>query len=122
MNLPPPTHSIILLAYNDAPSLKTLVPDVHQVLELLSIQFELIVVDDGSLDETNSLMKSFENQFKYLQWIKHEKNKGVGAGFKSGFQHSKGTIIAYMDGDSQYVPEDLPKLFHELHKADAVSG
>jgi len=79
---------------------------------------ETIVADNGSMDRTVEVAK------KYGARVVHEKKRGYGSAYKSGFKHAKGNIIATMDGDASYDPQDIKKLLKVLKEknVDFVSG
>ena len=116
------TISLILLCYNDGESLKHLIPDCIQILSSEFSDFEIIVVDDGSEKETLDILQSFHSFHPKLKIVRHESNQGVGVTFQTGVLHSCLELIAYMDGDSQYSPSDLPLLVEEMAENSVVSG
>jgi glycosyltransferase involved in cell wall biosynthesis len=96
-----PKVSIIIPAYNRLPMLKEAVDSVlNQDFE----DFELIVVDDGSTDETEAEIKRYGGRVKLLQ---HPQNKGVSAARNTGILHAKGKYIAFLDSDDLWVKGKL---------------
>jgi glycosyltransferase involved in cell wall biosynthesis len=115
--------SMIVLAYNDAPSLLVLVPRLRNVLASLTDRFEVLIVDDGSTDTTARVAEHLAGQFPDVRLVRHPANRGVGAAFRSGWQSSRNEWIGYIDGDNQYDAEDLVLLVHEVSRgAEMVSG
>lgn len=114
--------SFIILAYNDAPSLKNLTQQVNQVLSEIAVDFEIILVDDGSKDNTPQTIREIQSAFSKVRSFRHERNQGVGACFKTGYQNAKFEIIGYTDGDHQYEPSDLKNMISFFNQYDAVSG
>jgi glycosyltransferase involved in cell wall biosynthesis len=114
--------SLIILAYNDGKSLQENVPAWIDAMRSIGGDFELIIADDGSFDSTEEIAKNFLQCFQEVKYVRSCCNKGVGANFRLGIQHATGDIIAYTDGDGQYLPSDLPKLWKELEKNDMVTG
>jgi glycosyltransferase involved in cell wall biosynthesis len=112
----------IILAFEDAPALPELIRAMNAALPALADEYEIIIVDDGSTDGTASLVGSLRPEIPRLRLIRHEKNCGVGAAFRSGVLAARFDVIGYTDGDAQYSLSDLPRMFAALSSADAVSG
>ncbi len=106
--------SIILPVLNEAQNLGPLLDRLH-ALELADA--EVIVVDDGSTDETLAVAKK-----KKARVVRHPYNIGNGAAVKSGIRAAKGKWIVLMDGDGQHRPEDLPALLEESPHYHMVVG
>lgn len=112
--------SVIIPVYNEENNIKTTIDEVHQVLEKSSIkEFEIIVVDDGSIDNTATVLKESNLDFSL---ISHEQNKGYGAALKSGIRKSKYNIIAITDADGTYPIKDIPELYNRMNDCDMVVG
>ena len=108
-----PTVSVVIPTFNRAHlitcAIKSILAQTYQ-------DFEIIVVDDGSLDETEkSIQKCEDNRIKY---IKHQKTKGPGAARNSGIDASSGDYIAFLDSDDEWLPTKLEKQVN-LFKKDA---
>ena len=98
-------------AYNDAPSLPGLISKTFRVLESITTNFEVIVVNDGSYDETPEVLKELQAEFgPRMKVITHEVNRGYGGALRSGFAAATRDLIFYTDGDGQYDVGELPKL------------
>lgn len=103
--------SVFFPAYNDAPSLPGLLAKTFQVLSENVEDFEVIVINDGSKDNTGEVLA--ELQAKYgpvLRVITHEVNQGYGGALRTGFSESRKEFVFYTDGDGQYDVGELPKL------------
>ena len=114
--------SLIVLSYNDAPSLAEVVNDMSVAAQSLCDDFEIIIVNDGSQDETDALAGKILLCNKHVRYIRHEVNRGVGAAFRSGVAAARFDLIGYVDGDSQYEPDDMVRLLAALSQADVASG
>ncbi|MBK7357384.1 glycosyltransferase family 2 protein [Propionivibrio sp.] len=108
------TISIVIPARNEASSLRTLLP---KIMALIS-DAEVIVVDDGSEDDTQSVCAEFP-----VRVISHPYAKGNGAAIKTGARAARGDVIVFMDADGQHQPEDTPALLVKLAEGyDMVVG
>lgn len=114
--------SLIILSYNDGDSLPKLTKDAFDVLSAHFSQFEVIISDDGSLKETKNTIELLKEQYPSLIVAESPKNLGVGANFNAGLKYCRHETVAYMDGDGQYSPADLIKLFERLKTNNMVSG
>ena len=115
--------SVFFPAFNDAPSLRALIPRTVETLQSLAQDFEIIVIDDGSADETPQVLADFEGQFPFLRVVCHPRNLGYGAALRSGFQAASKDLVFYTDGDGQYDVAELKDLFTRLDAdVDFVNG
>jgi glycosyltransferase involved in cell wall biosynthesis len=104
----------VVPAKNEAQSLVILLPR----LRALYPDAELIVVDDGSIDETASISRS-----KGAHVLSHPYSMGNGAAIKSGARYAHGNMIVFLDADGQHDPDDIPKLLAKLQEGyDMVVG
>jgi glycosyltransferase involved in cell wall biosynthesis len=103
--------SVFFPAYNDAPSLPGLVEKTFAVLETNAGDCEVIVVDDGSRDNTVEVLAELTARFApRLRVVTHVTNRGYGGALRSGFAAATKDLIFYTDGDGQYDVGELPKL------------
>jgi glycosyltransferase involved in cell wall biosynthesis len=112
--------SIIMPAYNEAATIEEIVVRVLQSPEDL----ELIVVDDGSTDDTAVIVKRIAAQDGRVNVVQHETNRGKGAAVRSGLAVARGEVVVIQDADLEYDPSDYPSLLRPLERddADAVFG
>jgi glycosyltransferase involved in cell wall biosynthesis len=102
--------SIIIPVYNE---IKTIEKLINKILKL-NIKKQVIVVDDGSSDGTQLILKKFKNKIDKL--IVHNKNRGKGAAIKSAQKFVKGKYVGIQDADLEYNPKDLEKIVSEMEK------
>ena len=119
--------SIVMPVYNEAASITNSVREIHNFLSANKLNlgsYELIVVDDGSTDDTVKNVVYLQNKMKELRLVKHEKNMGVGAALRTGLKAARGDIIITTDSDLTYSPEDMTKLVDKMKEsgADMVIG
>lgn len=102
--------SVFFPCYNDGQSIVLLIDEVFSLLPPLVADFEVIVVDDGSQDDSPQVLCHLRERHPKLKLIFHEKNRGYGGALKSGFQASTKEFVFYTDGDGQYDIGELPLL------------
>ncbi len=111
--------SIIIPTYNEERTIKKLLDKVKAV-KLKNIEKEIILIDDGSKDNTINII----NKFNGIKLIKHSKNKGKGAAIRTGIKHVTGDIVIIQDADLEYDPSDYNVLIEPIieGKAKVVYG
>ncbi len=114
--------SIIIPVFNEEKTIGEITRRVYRT-GLGPIEKEIIIVDDGSTDNTDlNIQKTIKN-LSGIKFIKHRKNLGKGAAVKTGIEASTGDYIIIQDADLEYDPLDIPRLFSYVHsKKDVVYG
>jgi len=102
--------SVFFPCYNDAKSIGRLVHDAHRTLAAITKRWEIIVVNDGSTDESADVLKLLAHTIPNMRIVRHQKNLGYGAALRSGFKAAKNDLVFYTDGDGQYDPKELSLL------------
>lgn len=105
-----PSISIFFPCYNDSQAIKNLVKDAFKVAKNISHHYEVIVVDDGSTDNSREVLANLAKKYPYLKLVFHKRNLGYGGALRSGFKVSKHELVFYTDGDGQYDIKELPIL------------
>ncbi|HEX3244486.1 MAG TPA: glycosyltransferase family 2 protein [Chloroflexota bacterium] len=119
----PPSISAFFPAYNDAGTIASMVVSIDATLRMLTDDYEIIVVNDGSPDHTGQVLADLEPHYPRLRIITHEKNRGYGGALRSGFKHASKELIFYTDGDAQYDPREARLLFEQMRDdVDVVQG
>ncbi len=114
--------SIFFPCLNDGQSLSFLIPKAVESASKFTKNIEVIVVDDGSWDNSLSMLNSLNRKYP-LRIISHKKTLGYGAALIDGFKNSKKDWIFYTDGDGQYDPSELGKLVERVTEGvDVVNG
>lgn len=122
MDNPSPKVSVVVPALNEAASLSALSESIDQTLRA-ECAYELIIVDDGSTDETWTVIESIVKLNPHVRGVRLRRNFGKAAALATGFQCARGEIVVTMDADLQDDPKDLPAFLHTLGEgADVVVG
>lgn len=104
-----PTVSVIIPTYNRAHLVGRA---IRSVLNQTYQDFEIIVVDDGSTDKTEEVVKSFNDP--RIRYIRHEQNRGGSAARNTGIRTARGGVIAFLDSDDEWLPEKLAKQVQKM--------
>lgn len=118
-----PYLSVVIPVYNEEENIAPLLSGLEKSLTPLGKSFEVIIVDDGSRDQTLTKLKSLKPRYPWLRIVVLRRNFGQSAAFTAGIDHARGEIIVTMDGDLQNDPSDIPKLLAKIEEGyDVVSG
>jgi glycosyltransferase involved in cell wall biosynthesis len=118
-----PSLSIFFPAYNDAGTIASLALIAHMTARQLTDDYEVIVVDDGSPDHTGELLDEMARHFAWLKVVHHGTNRGYGGALRTGFQTAAKDLVFYTDGDAQYDPREMTRLFEAFSpEVDFVNG
>ncbi|RZP23391.1 MAG: glycosyltransferase [Burkholderiaceae bacterium] len=118
--------SIIIPVFNEVDAIEKLVENTQNLRRLgLNLEYEIIIVDDGSTDGTGATLKEIQLKNKNLRVVSLVRNYGQSTALQAGFDHSTGDVLITMDGDLQNDPADIPKIIDVLknnHEIDLVAG
>jgi len=115
--------SVVIPVFNEAQSLRPLCAELIEVLPKVSEFYEVLIIDDGSTDETSTIVQSLEKENTSFKVIRLRKNFGKSVALSRGFQEAKGDVIVTLDGDLQDDPNEIPKLLEKLEEGyDLISG
>ena len=118
-----PDISVVVPLHNEAPNVLLLTQRVLGALDLAGLLAgELILVDDGSADDTWKRVLEAQKSDSRVRALRHSKNAGQSAALWTGFKRCRADVIATLDGDLQNNPADLPRLIAELPNCDMVCG
>jgi len=109
--------TIIIPACQEAEIIADVIGQVRLTMDRLNRSYEILVIDDGSKDDTALKAKNAGARV-----ISHPYNIGNGAAVKTGIRQAKGRILVMMDGDGQHNPEDIPALLEKIEQYDMVVG
>lgn len=112
------TVSVIVPALNEQETIGNVISDTILVMESLKMPYELIVVDDGSTDDTRQIATTYKATV-----LSNEENRGKGYSIRKGLKHAGGDIIVTIDSDGAHRPEEIPSLIQPLlNGVDIVAG
>ena len=107
--------------YNEQANIGRVVKEALQLVETLKADHEVIIVDDGSSDDTGRLADELAANNEHVRVIHHPQNLGYGAALQSGFRAAVKELVFYTDGDGQFDINELPQLLPLAERYDVVS-
>jgi glycosyltransferase involved in cell wall biosynthesis len=118
-----PKYSIVVPLHNEQENVTDLYDRLKAVMEANGESFEIVLVDDGSTDNTFNLLREIAAVDSRITVVKLRRNFGQTAGLAAGFDHARGEYIIAMDGDLQHDPADIPIFLEKMAEGyDIVSG
>lgn len=102
--------SVVIPAFNESSVIIRFLDVLHSVLSNNCTCFEVVVIDDGSRDDTWSLIKGAASNFEWLHCFRFTRNFGKEAAILAGLRYARGRAVVVMDADGQHPPETLPQL------------
>jgi dolichol-phosphate mannosyltransferase len=114
--------SVIIPFYNEEGNVDFVLDEIVTVLRPLNKSFEIVAVEDGSSDQTLTLLKKKQADILELRVLTHDRNRGQGAAFWTGFTNAIGAVLVSFDGDGQNDVHDVPRMLELLSGYDAVIG
>ncbi|MEO5818937.1 MAG: glycosyltransferase family 2 protein [Vicinamibacteraceae bacterium] len=120
---PPPGLSVFFPAYNDAGTIASLVMTALMTAATLTPDHEVIVINDGSADNTAEILDELARLYPRLRVVHHVRNRGYGGALRSGFATASKDWVFYTDGDGQYDPAEMTVLWQRHgDDVDLVNG
>jgi len=115
-----PDLSIIIPVYNEEGNIAELYEKLCSILSVLNETYEIIFVDDGSIDNTFREIKAIQDN--NIRIVRFQRNYGKAAALSCGFKKSRGDFVITLDGDQQDDPKEIPRFLDKLKEFDMVSG
>jgi glycosyltransferase involved in cell wall biosynthesis len=112
--------SLIMPAYNEETDIDSVIEKVDDVVSRMGMKYELIVVDDGSIDNTRVKIENYARKNGHVKVVGYENNVGKGYALKTGFSHAVGDLVVFMDSDSDIDPKQVWRYLEALKDADVV--
>lgn len=113
--------SVIVPCFNEEENLIPLVKRIEKVLQYNKIKGEIILVNDGSTDDTQKIIENLKKKYSDVKAVSHKKNRGIVASWKTGLELSKGDYILIIDADLQYQPDNIPRLYKKITEHNLIN-
>ncbi|MBI2180997.1 MAG: glycosyltransferase family 2 protein [Deltaproteobacteria bacterium] len=115
--------SVVVPVYNEEENVEPLIGEINGVLRHLGKRYEIVVVDDGSEDQTFAVLSKLQGEQPTMKVVRLKRNFGQTAAVAAGLTYARGEIVILMDGDGQNDPADIPALLAKLAEGnDLVAG
>jgi len=118
----PVSITIFFPCYNEQDNVARVAEQAIAVAEALSADYEIIIVNDGSTDDTARIADGIAADHEHVRVVHHESNLGYGAALQSGFKAATKEFVFYTDGDGQFDISEMPPLLELMNEYDVVSG
>ena len=123
LQLQVPDLSVVVPVHNESPNIKSLYDELTQTLGEYGRSYELLIVDDGSTDDSFEQLAALQARDSRLRVIRFRRNFGQTAAFAAGFAHARGQLVVTSDGDLQNDPRDIPAMVALIEQGhDIVCG
>ncbi len=119
-----PLVSVLVPAKDEAENLPVFMEQAAEVFAQQPGMYEVVVVDDGSVDDTWAVLGSLQGQYPFLTAARHRYRRGIAEALRTGYLHSRGSVLVFYPADLQYKPEDIPRLVAPVldGTSDMVTG
>ena len=107
-SFPPPMLSIVIPVFNEAENLPMLHARLTDAMNQVGVDYEIVLVDDGSKDQSPEILKRLESEDRRVVVVEFARNFGHQVAISAGLEHSRGRVVCIMDADLQDPPEVLP--------------
>lgn len=116
--------AVIVPARDEAKNLPLLIELFAEVIRIQTISYEILIIDDGSVDETPEVLEKLQNQYTFLKSLRRRKSMGIASALRLGYQETNAEILVFYPADLQFNPLDLPTLVEPIlnGKSDLVTG
>lgn len=117
-----PALTVCVLAFNEAANLAATVRELHAALTDLHRPFELILINDGSTDNTRPVMAALAAELPAVRLVHHAVNQGLGGVYRTGFAEARGEFVTFFPADGQFPPSILAQFLAHTATHDLVLG
>ena len=114
--------SVIIMAFNEERNLASVVQEVTHVLADLPGDHEVLIIDDGSTDRTGALAEELAEGAPLVRTLHHEHNRGLGAVYRTAFDHARGAFVTFFPADGQAPAQIVAQFRPHMEQADMVLG
>jgi glycosyltransferase involved in cell wall biosynthesis len=123
--LPPVDVSVLVPAKDEAENLPLFMEQAEAAFRgSPDVSFEVVVIDDGSADDTWSVLEQLSRRYPFLKLARHRSRRGIADALRTGYLHAGGRVLVFYPADLQFRPEDIPRLVAPIlsDEADMVTG
>jgi glycosyltransferase involved in cell wall biosynthesis len=122
--LPRPVISVLVPAKDEAENLPLFMEQAAATFARSPGEYEVIVIDDGSVDDTWNVLRSLTTKYPFLRAARHRSRRGIAEALRTGYLHARGSVLVFYPADLQYKPEDIPRLVAPVldGTSDIVTG
>ncbi len=116
--------SVLVPAKDEADNLPLFMEQAEAAFRGSTVQFEVVVVDDGSSDSTWAVLQQLRQRYPFLHAVRHRAQRGIADALRTGYLASRGRVLVFYPADLQFKPEDIPRLVAPIlaDEADMVTG
>jgi len=116
--------SVLVPAKDEAENLPLFMEQTAKAFADVAFGFEVIVVDDGSVDDTWKVLQRLQREYAFLRTARHRVRRGIADALRTGFLEARGDVLVFYPADMQFLPTDIPRLVAPIlaHDADMVTG
>jgi glycosyltransferase involved in cell wall biosynthesis len=116
--------SVLVPAKDEAENLPLFMEQAEAAFRNSPVQFEVVVIDDGSSDATPAVLADLEQRYPFLRSVRHRSRRGIADALRTGYLNSSGRVLVFYPADLQFKPEDIPRLVAPIlaDEADMVTG
>ncbi|HET7553548.1 MAG TPA: glycosyltransferase family 2 protein [Gemmatimonadaceae bacterium] len=116
--------SVLVPAKDEAENLPLFMEQARDAFEGSPLRYEVVVVDDGSDDDTWAVLQGLRERYPFLRVARHRKRRGIADALRTGYLVSRGRVLVFYPADLQYKPEDIPRLVAPIiaGESDMVTG
>jgi len=124
VGMPRPVVSVLVPAKDEAENLPLFMEQAAATFARTPGEYEVIVIDDGSVDDTWNVLRSLTTKYPFLRPARHRSRRGIAEALRTGYLNSRGSVLVFYPADLQYKPEDIPRLVAPVldGTSDIVTG
>ncbi len=117
-----PDLSLVFPVFDEEDNIGQLLEQVLEIAPRLALDFEIVIVDDGSRDASAEVVEAIRNGEPRIRLLRHESNRGYGAALRAGLREARGKLVFFSDADLQFDLDELSTLLHHADEFDIVAG
>ena len=111
--------SVLVPAKDEAENLPLFMEQADAAFRGSSVRYEVVVIDDGSTDETWAVLERLASRYPFLRMVRHRARRGIADALRTGYLHARGSTLVFYPADLQFKPEDIPRLVAPIIEGDS---